>query len=114
MQNIKTQRNNSIYRIKLKENPTKQELVFKNYLESIGVKFIFQKGFLSPFHRIVDFYIKKYRLIVEIDGGYHAECLAKDLKKDQIWSNLRFKTLRILNEDVDNGNYKQIFNSFIK
>ena len=103
------QRRNSKYRNDLKKKATPQEIVFKRFLESNGVKFIFQKGFLQPFHRIADFYIKKFRLIVEIDGGYHKECALKDRIKDDIWAKRRFRTLRILNEDVDNGNYVRLF-----
>jgi very-short-patch-repair endonuclease len=105
------QRRNNKYRNELKNKATKQELIFKNYLEEKRIKFIFQKGFLKPFHRIVDFYIKRYRLIVEIDGGYHKDIAEKDKYKDKTWR--RFKTLRILNEQVDNGTYKKIFENFI-
>ena len=108
-----TQRNNSKYRLELKKKATKQELIFKKFLEENHIKFIFQKGFLKPFHRIVDFYIKKYRLIIEIDGGYHKNCIAKDSYKDKIWLKLKFRTLRISNEDVDNGKFKIIFTNFI-
>ena len=102
-----TQRRNFIYRLELKKKATKQELIFKSYLEELGIKFMFQKGFLKPFHRIVDFYIKKYHLIVEIDGGYHGNIPDKDSYKDEVWG--RFRTLRILNDQVDNATYKNIF-----
>ena len=105
------QKNNSKYRLELIKKATKQELIFKKYLESKKIKFNFQKGFLKPYHRICDFYIKKYRLIIEIDGGYHNDCVLKDLQKDRVWS--RFRTLRILNSEVDNGSYKEIFERFI-
>src|SRR3990167_2175951 len=108
-----TQSKNSRYRIKLKKKATKQELVFKKYLEELGIKFIFQKGFLKPFHRIADFYIKKYRLIIEIDGGYHQDCIEKDFYKDEVWRRLKFRTLRILNEQIDDGKYKNIFQNLI-
>lgn len=110
----KVQRRNSKYRRELIEKATKQELIFKKYLEDNKIKFIFNKGFLKPFHRIVDFYIKKYRLIVEIDGGYHKTCVAKDKFKDETWKKLKFNTLRILNEQVDDGSYKIIFKTYTK
>lgn len=99
------QKRNSLYRLELKKRATKQELVFKKHLNDNKIKHIFQKGFLKPFHRIVDFYIKKYRLIVEIDGGYHKDLVAKDQHKDRVWKELGFSTLRISNEDVDNGDF---------
>jgi len=110
--NKEIQRNNSKYRITLIKKATKEELIFKQYLNDNHIKFNFQKGFFKPFHRICDFYIKKYRLIIEIDGGYHKETKAKDDLKDKLWS--RFKTLRILNEQINDGSYKTIFESFIK
>lgn len=110
---INKQRNNSKYRIKLKNKATTEELIFKNFLEKKQIKFIFQKGFLSPFHRIVDFYIKKYRLIIEIDGGYHNNIKYKDNIKDKIWKDKKFKTLRILNEQINNGSFIEIFDNFI-
>ncbi len=106
-----TQKRNSKFRLELKKKATKQELIFKEFLEKRRIKFIFQKGFLKPYHRICDFYIKKYRLIVEIDGGYHQDFWAKrsDERKDKVWS--RFKTLRLLNQEVENGSYINIFES---
>jgi very-short-patch-repair endonuclease len=106
------QNRNFIFRKQLTEKATSQELIFKEYLEQKNIYFKFQKGFLKPFHRIVDFYLPKLRMIVEIDGGYHKGIIMKDEYKDKIWS--RFRTLRILNEDVDNGNYISIFEEFIK
>lgn len=98
-----TQRKNSFYRSNLIKKATRQEIIVKNYLDSKGVKYIFQKGFLKPFHRIVDFYIPSMRLIIEIDGLYHQYTKDKDELKDKLWS--RFKTLRITNEQVDSGDY---------
>ena len=111
--NIEKQQRNSRYRLELKKKATKEELIVKEYLESKKIKFIFQKGFLSPFHRIVDFYIKKGRIILEIDGGYHNNIKQKDYYKDLIWTKLKFHTIRIDNEDVINGSYKKIIDLFL-
>ena len=108
---ILRQRNNSKYRLELIKKVTPEELIFFNYLTTKNIKFNFQKGFLKPYHRICDFYIKKYRLRIEIDGGYHNTCKAKDDLKDKTWG--RFRTLRILNEDIHNGKYVSIFENFI-
>jgi len=61
-----TQRNNNLYKIKLIKKPTKAELIFKKFLEDKGIRFMFQKGFLKPFHRIVDFYIPKKKLSLRL------------------------------------------------
>lgn len=105
------QKRNSKFKLELKSKATKEELIFKQFLDDNKIKYIFQKGFFYPFHRICDFYIKKYRLIVEIDGGYHLNTKEKDERKDRLWR--RFHTLRILNEQVNDGSYSEIFDKFI-
>jgi very-short-patch-repair endonuclease len=96
---------NSFYRIDLKKKATKAELIFKDYLDKQKIKYIFQKGFLTPFHRIVDFYIPRGGLIIEIDGGYHNDILEKDNHKDKIWGEKGFKTIRIKNSEIFDGSF---------
>ena len=101
------QRNNFKYRKTLMSNPTREELIVKKWLDDVGIYYKFQKGFLKPFHRIVDFYIPKKKIIIEIDGGYHNDIYFKDRRKDLTWKSLGFKTIRILNNEVVNGEYKE-------
>lgn len=101
------QRNNSKYRSKLIVRATKEELIFKKHLEDNNIRFIFQKGFLLPFHRIVDFYIPVRKIIIEIDGGYHknpAERMRDRWKDKRFLEERGMKTIRINNEDVLNYN----------
>lgn len=105
---------NNEYRNKLIKRATPEEIIFKNYLYNNKHRFCFQKGFFKPFHRIADFYLKYYKLIIEIDGGYHKDTIEKDDLKDQLWASLKFRTLRITNEEVLNGSYKQIFEDYIR
>lgn len=97
------QAKNSLYRMKLKNMPTKSEVIFKKYLIENKVVFMFQKGFLNPFHRIVDFYIPNGQIIIEIDGGYHKETVEKDANKDKIWGKMGYTTIRITNDEVNSG-----------
>jgi very-short-patch-repair endonuclease len=100
-----TQRNNLKYRNELRQRATKSEIKFKKILDENQIKYIFQKGFLKPFHRIVDFYIPRKKLIIEIDGGYHKEPYykEKDRIKDAVFLKVRgLKTVRLTNEQVDN------------
>lgn len=99
---------NSIYRIDLKQRATETERIVMEFLESENVRFMFQKGFFKPFHRIVDFYLPKRRIIIEIDGGYHAQVAALDAKKDRSALARGFRTLRITNEQVLCGDFKAI------
>ena len=90
----------------LKINATNSEITFKNKLDLLGIRYLFQKGFISGNgYYFVDFYLPKpYKVCVEIDGGYHntIEQKYKDSKKDRYLIEERnFKVLRIKNEDVE-------------
>ena len=102
---------NSKFLKELRKNATKAELIVKEYLESKNIWFIFQKGFLIPFHRIVDFYIPKVGIIIEIDGGYHKDTEDKDSRKDYAWLMRSMKTIRITNEQVYDGTFKELIDS---
>ncbi len=105
---------NNLYRRQLRKNPTKEELIFKEYMSEIEQDVSFQKGFITPFSRIVDFYIPKRKVIIEIDGGYHLNTTRQDNYKDLMWLQKRgMRTLRIKNEDVLNGNFKAIYQKTI-
>lgn len=108
-----SQRNNQVYRRNCLKNPTRAELMVKDWFEQNDIPFMFQKGFVTPFHRIADFYITKRTLkskrglIIEIDGGYHKDVVEKDKIKDERWDKERnMDTLRIKNEEVYNGSFK--------
>lgn len=89
-----------------KHKAMKTELRFKEWLDENKIYYKFQKGFLIPFHRIVDFYIPNHGLIIEIDGGYHNDIKEKDSYKDDTWAEERgMRTIRILNKDVWNGDF---------
>ena len=52
---------------------------------------------------IVDFYIAKNKLVIEVDGLQHGdeEHLKSDLERDRYLSNLGIKVLRYTNKDVN-------------
>jgi len=94
----------NLRRIKLKDNPTKSENIFRTKLTSLKEGYIFQKIiYKDSFYSIVDFYIPKRNLIIEIDGGYHEEeeQIAKDKWRENNLKSLGFKNiLRFTNEQV--------------
>lgn len=49
---------------------------------------------------IADFLCFELKLIIEIDGGYHQEQKEHDNWRDEVVSELGYRTLRITNEDV--------------
>jgi lysyl-tRNA synthetase class 2 len=49
---------------------------------------------------IVDFYASKAKLIVEVDGGYHAQRVAQDAARDAVLAAAGFRVLRLPEELV--------------
>lgn len=97
---------------KLRNTPTYSEIVFMSKLDKIGVKYIFQKGFIKgDFYCIVDFYLPKpFMLCIEIDGEYHnsKEQKTKDFYKEKYLKSRNFSVLRITNYDAEILSIKDI------
>jgi very-short-patch-repair endonuclease len=96
-----------------KEQATLSELIIKEKLDKLNVKYIFQKSFIQGNNYcIVDFYIPKpYKICLEIDGKYHEseEQKERDKHKDSYLTNYRgFKVIRIKNEDCVNIDITQL------
>lgn len=57
---------------KLDINRTKAERSFLYQLKQTDIKYQFQKGFIAGCNfAIADFYFPDYKIVLEIDGGYH-------------------------------------------
>jgi len=63
---------------------------------AIGVKFRRQVP-LGPY--VVDFVCFERRLIIEVDGGQHADC-QRDRTRDDYFAKHGFRTIRFWNNDV--------------
>lgn len=103
IQTFKEKQKSCAKRVKvLKTNPTNAELALKAKLDQLHIKYIFQKGFIEgPNYVIVDFYIPKHKLCIEVDGGYHNTTKQKirDANKTDYLRNYRkFRLLRISND----------------
>ena len=106
---------NSFYLNELRKKPTRAELVFGDFLESMGIRFIFQKGFFIPFHRILDFYLPDKNIGFEIDGSSHWHKRDLDRKKDNDYLKIRgIKVYRIENDDVFSGEFVKIVENVLK
>ena len=84
----------------LRTNQTKAEAVLWNKLRAKqieGIKFRRQQP-IENF--IVDFVNFEKRIIIEVDGGQHAEIKKQDLKRDQILTENGFKIIRFWNNDI--------------
>lgn len=96
------------------------ELLFKKYLDNIKEEYIREYRFNGcediiplPF----DFYLKRYDVLVEIDGRQHrydSYTIAHDKTKNEYCKKHNIPLLRIWYEDIINGKYTEIFEEFIK
>jgi len=98
---------------KLKKNATGAELIFKDKLDLMNIKYLFQKGFIKGKNFcIVDFYLPKpYKICIEVDGGYHNDPIqiARDLNRTNYLENQRgLKVIRFTNEEAEEFTLDQI------
>lgn len=108
------QQRNLIYVKDLRKRPTKSEKMVQKWFNENKIYHIFQKGFITPFHRIADFYIPGKKIIIEIDGPIHQKLLLKDFRKDEVFLRMRgMDTIRIKNESVYDGTFKEVL-EFLK
>ena len=83
----------------LRRQATSAESVLWQKLRARGVlgyKFVRQEP-IGPY--TVDFICRDRRLIIEVDGGQHADC-PKDLVRDQWLRARNYRVLRFWNNDV--------------
>lgn len=87
----------------LRKNSTRAEAILWQGIRAkqlAGIKFRRQEPID---HFIVDFVSFAKRIIIELDGGQHAESTAKDLERDAILAQSGFTVLRFWhNEVLDN------------
>jgi very-short-patch-repair endonuclease len=98
---------------RLRKAATETELLFRDFLASLGASYRFQQGFYTPYYRIVDFYLPKHKLAIEIDGPSHQDP-AHDRRMDAWFERVRgIRILRLTNDQVLRGEF-QALNDFIR
>lgn len=99
-------------RLNLIERQTGHESQFRDILDATGIKYIFQKGFIAGKNFcIVDFYIPKKKVCIEIDGKYHESEKQKkrDLNRDFYLTKQRgFSVIHIENESLNTFNSESL------
>jgi very-short-patch-repair endonuclease len=71
--------NSATRRENLIKNQTNSEKIIKAKLKALKIEYEFQKIiYVDHYYYIVDFYLPKQHLILEIDGGYHNTFEQKD------------------------------------
>ena len=87
----------------MRSNPTEAEAVLRNEVRAnkLGHKFLFQY-IIGEF--IVDFLCPDCKLIIEVDGGYHAEPIQQydDIQRSQWLEQMGYRVVRFTNEQVVN------------
>ena len=91
----------------MRSHPTEAEEVLRDCVRanSLGHKFLFQY-IIGQF--IVDFLCPDFKLIIEVDGGYHSELEQQydDELRTQMLEELGYNVIRFTNEqvlyDIDN------------
>ena len=90
----------------LRDNPTSAESAFKEKLDFLRIKYIFQKGFIQGNNYvIVDFYLPKpYKTCIEISSNYHfhESQELRDHQRDVYLQNRNFKVIHFINDEAVN------------
>lgn len=84
-----------------RKNQTEAESVLWHYIKdkALGVKFLRQHIIADC---IADFACTDFKLIIEVDGGYHSEVnqIYNDLQRIEKLNRLGFEVIRFKNEEV--------------
>ena len=59
----------------------------------------------------LDYYLPKYRVAIEIDGGYHKDRKEIDKQRDKDFRDIGIRTIRIKSQDVMDGKFIDILKS---
>jgi very-short-patch-repair endonuclease len=85
------------------QNITRAEVYFKLLLTKLNIEYTFQYvKFVSDYQfYILDFYLPKYNICIELDGKHHYEDIKQynhDVERDLSLKDLGIKTLRFPNK----------------
>ena len=86
-----------VYARQNRRKPTSAEKEFFKCLQRARIRFKTQQP-VGNF--IVDFMLKDRKVIVEIDGGYHASRVDYDLRRTEFLESVGYRVLRLKNEEV--------------
>lgn len=89
------------YQRKLRNNPTKSELIFWSKIRNNQLKVRFRRQYgIGPY--IIDFYCPEAKLAVEIDGLTHSDekVFDNDVKRQKYLENIGLKVKRYNSSDV--------------
>lgn len=107
-----------------KKLSTIQERILYDFLTGLKIETVVRftvsrsSGYVLPEeHRmfIYDMYLPSYNLIIEVDGSYHDnESVRQNDSFKQNWAIQNgFKLLRIHNDEIDSGNFKELLSDIL-
>jgi very-short-patch-repair endonuclease len=81
----------------MRQNPTTSEAALWSALSGkrLGVRFV-RQAVIGRF--IVDFLAPRQKLVVEVDGGYHAEGVRADARRDETLRRWGYRVLHVDSE----------------
>lgn len=84
-----------------RQNPTLAERVLWNHIRAgqLGVK-VLRQYIIGDF--IVDFLLAENKLVIEVDGAYHAERqqIEDDKQREEALNRMGYRVIRFTNEEV--------------
>lgn len=99
---------------RLRLDITKYERILKKKLDKCGYKYVFQKAFYDEWYFLIsDFYLAKYKLVIEADGSQHytnAKQIKKDYKHDKWLLKKGIRVKRLTNKQVEKITLRQLRN----
>jgi very-short-patch-repair endonuclease len=87
----------------LRKNRTVHEQLVQLLLDDLHIKYKFQYPIFNEWYFLIaDFYIPRYKLLIEVDGNQHKEYkkYAQEEKRKVWLTGMGYKILRIDNIDV--------------
>ena len=79
----------------MRHQPTESEAALWTALKSNQLGLIFRRQVLIGNWYIVDFLAPNLKLVVEVDGGYHARRVTADARRERYLSRLGYRVLRL-------------------
>lgn len=116
IQHYSRQERAETFREDLIKKQTQSEKLFKAYLKSLDIAYMFQKIFYTEkSFRIVDFYLPQCNVVIEIDGKYHDDNKVSDfirtveLENYGVQKIYRFSNDEVLNSEITLNRIKGIY-----
>lgn len=95
--------------IRLLVNRNKAELQagkeLKRYIQEVHEQVFFM---ISDHSYFLDYYLPKYKIAIEIDGGYHKIRKIEDKERDRHFGEIGIRTIRISSKDVLRGDFIKV------